>query len=97
VRIGVVGPAAPGAPRSLVLQRPGARSFAVPAPDLAGVRRARGQAGKVMFGKEDLVVVTWRLGSTELDTAVRCSPAASAATLVDTVDALLARPAEGAA
>lgn len=80
-------------PAALLLRRPGAASFSIPAADLVRVSRARGQAGKVMFGKEDLVVVTWRLGGpggTEVDSAVRTKPQQDAGRLVALVEGLLA-------
>jgi hypothetical protein len=94
-------PAAPAdAPRrgALLLRRPGAASFSIPAADLVRVSRARGQAGKVMFGKEDLVVVTWRLGGAggaEVDSAVRTKPQQDADRLVSLVEGLLAPGADG--
>ncbi|MBC3761980.1 PH-like domain-containing protein [Quadrisphaera oryzae] len=78
---------------ALLLRRPGAASFSIPAADLVRVTRARGQAGKVMFGKEDLVVVTWRLGGAggaEVDSAVRTKPQQDAPRLVALVEGLLA-------
>lgn len=88
-------PADPQAPHpaALLLRRPGAASFSIPAADLVRVTRARGQAGKVMFGKEDLVVVTWRLGGAggaEVDSAVRTKPQQDAGRLVALVEGLLA-------
>ncbi|PWJ48012.1 hypothetical protein SAMN06264364_13337 [Quadrisphaera granulorum] len=77
---------------ALLLRRPGAASFSIPAADLVRVTRARGQAGKVMFGKEDLVVVTWRLGGaggTEVDSAVRTKPQQDAPRLVALVEGLI--------
>lgn len=77
---------------ALLLRRPGAASFSIPAADLVRVTRARGQAGKVMFGKEDLVVVTWRLGGaggTEVDSAVRTKPQQDADRLVALVEGLI--------
>jgi hypothetical protein len=56
--------------QSLLVIRPGARSFKIGAADLIGVRRERGIAGKVRE-KDGLVVITWRLGSAELDTGIR--------------------------
>ncbi len=51
-----------------------------------------------MFGKEDLVVISWLLGGTELETAVRTKPQQDAPRLVALVErALPARPAAGPA
>lgn len=78
-------------PEGLVLERTGARSFLVPARDLVGVRRTRGQAGKYTLEKEGLVVITWRLGGVDLDTGVRTRRRADAAVLVEAVRAMAAR------
>ncbi len=90
------GPAA-----RLVLRRPGAASFSIPAADLLGAHRARGQAGKVMFGKEDLVVISWRLdgpqGPVALETAVRTKPQQDAPVLVGLVTGLVPAPTTGPA
>ncbi|MGQ7298229.1 PH-like domain-containing protein [Quadrisphaera sp. KR29] len=83
---------APAGGPALLLRRPGAASFSIPAADLVRVTRARGQAGKVMFGKEDLVVVTWRLGGAggaEVDSAVRTKPQQDAGRLVALVEGLM--------
>jgi len=56
--------------RGVWLRRSGARDVFVPAPDLLAVGRSRGQAGKFTV-EEGMVVLTWRSGSAELDTAVR--------------------------
>ncbi len=89
----------PGGPSRLVLRRPGAASFSIPAADLQGAHRARGQAGKVMFGKEDLVVISWRLdgpqGPVALETAVRTKPQQDAPVLVALVEGLVPRPSDG--
>jgi hypothetical protein len=84
-------------PRRLALVRPGTRSFAVPATDLVGAHRSRGQAGKFTFGKEGIVVVTWRLGGTELDTGVRCRHRADADRLVAAVAELAGTGSQEAA
>lgn len=88
-----------GQPARLVLRRPGAASFSIPAADLQGAHRARGQAGKVMFGKEDLVVISWRLdgpdGPVALETAVRTKPQQDAPVLVALVEGLAPRPSDG--
>lgn len=54
----------------LAVVREGAPSFLIPADDLSGVRRERGIAGKVRE-RDGLVVITWKLGSAELDTGIR--------------------------
>lgn len=90
-----------GRPAQLVLRRPGAASFSIPAADLLGAHRARGQAGKVMFGKEDLVVISWQLtgpqGPVALETAVRTKPQQDAPVLVALVEGLVPRAQAGPA
>jgi hypothetical protein len=56
--------------RGVWLRRTGARDVFVPAADLLSVGRSRGQAGKFTV-EEGMVVLTWRSGTAELDTAVR--------------------------
>jgi hypothetical protein len=70
------------------LHRGAARSVRIPRADLLGASRQRGQAGKVVAGKEGLVVITWRLGGTELDTAVRCRHRGDAGRLLEQVQAM---------
>jgi hypothetical protein len=52
------------------LRRSGARDVFIPAADLRGVTRSRGQAGKFTV-EEAMIVLTWRSGTADLDTAVR--------------------------
>lgn len=52
------------------LRRRGARDVFIPAADLLAVTRSRGQAGKFTV-EEAMIVLTWRSGTAELDTAVR--------------------------
>jgi hypothetical protein len=52
------------------LDRVGAPGFWIPAEALAGVRRAKRIAGKVM-GIDSLLVITWRSGEVLLDTGIR--------------------------
>jgi hypothetical protein len=54
----------------IALQRSGARSFFIPAEHIVAVRRERGIAGKA-FEKDAVVVVTWMLGDTAIDTGIR--------------------------
>ncbi len=54
----------------IALHRSGARSFFIPAGDIVAVRRERGIAGKA-FEKDAVVVVTWTLGDTAIDTGIR--------------------------
>ena len=78
----------------LVVERSGARSFRVPRADVRGVHRQRGAVGKFTVEEEGLVVVTWQLGETGLDTAVRCRRRADADRLVAAVSDLVG-PAGG--
>ena len=73
---------------ALVVRRRGARSFAVPARDVVGVDRRRGQVGKFVAGRGGLVVVTWRLGEVPLDTALHCRRREDADALAAAVGAL---------
>lgn len=54
----------------IAVYRTGARSFFVPTADIVAVRRERGIAGKA-FEKDAVVVLTWMLGDTALDTGIR--------------------------
>ncbi|MGF1664011.1 MAG: hypothetical protein ACFCVG_16370 [Kineosporiaceae bacterium] len=56
--------------RGVWLRRTGARDVFLPSADLLAVGRSRGQAGKFTV-EEGMVVLTWRSGTAELDTAVR--------------------------
>ncbi len=67
--------------------REGAPDVFAAASSLTGARRADGIAGKVM-PPGGVVVVTWRLGSTELDTGFRPGSAADADRLVAAVERL---------
>lgn len=73
---------------ALVVLRRGARWFSVPAGDVVGVDRRRGQVGKFVAGRGGLVVVTWRLGGVELDTALHVRRRADADALTAAVGAL---------
>ncbi|MCD0481194.1 hypothetical protein LO771_01890 [Streptacidiphilus sp. ASG 303] len=55
--------------RGLLARRPGAGDLWIPAGDLAGARTDSGIAGKVV--PSGLLVVTWRLGDTRLDSGFR--------------------------
>ncbi len=67
--------------------REGAPDVFAAADALVGARRADGIAGKVM-PPGGIVVVTWRLGGTELDTGFRPGSAADADRLVAAVQRL---------
>ena len=72
----------------ITLDRPGARSLFIPGSDLLAVRRERGIAGKA-FEKDAVVVLTWSLGSTAIDTGVRPDHAEQAESLVAAAASLL--------
>ena len=93
--VGVVGGAGGPGSAAVVVRRDAARSLLVPAADVVGVRRQRGQVGKVVAGRGGgLVVITWRLGQGEVDTALHLRDPGDARDLVAAVAALV-RPAGG--
>lgn len=69
------------------LRRHGARDVFIPTTDLVEVSRSRGQAGKFTV-EEGMIVLTWRSGTAELDTAVRPREYARAADLERSLAAL---------
>lgn len=92
---GVVGGAGDDAGAAVVVRRDGARSLLVPGADVVGVRRQRGQVGKFVAGRGGgLVVITWRLGQGEVDTALHLRDPRDADDLVAAVAALV-RPGDG--
>ena len=54
----------------VAVERGGAPDFWIPRDAVTGIRRDTKIAGKVM-GTDALLIVTWRLGGTELDTGFR--------------------------
>lgn len=54
---------------AIELHRSAATSFSIPFTDLIGVSKASAIAGKVV-GDNGLVLLTWRLGNTEVDTGL---------------------------
>jgi hypothetical protein len=68
--------------------RQGAPDVFAAAPSIVGARRADGIAGKVV-PPHGLVVVTWRLGGTELDTGFRPRTSGDGDRLVGAVDRLV--------
>ena len=91
--VGVVGAAGGTGSGAVVVRRDGARSLLVPAHALVGVRRQRGQVGKFVAGRGGgLVVITWRLGEGEVDTALHLRDPRDAEDLVAAVAALVRRP-----
>ncbi len=79
--VGVVGGA-------VVIRRDGARSLLLPGTDVIGAQRRRGQVGKVVAGRGGLVVITWRLGGEDVDTALHLRDPRDADDLVAAVDGL---------
>jgi hypothetical protein len=62
-------------PHGVLFDRSGAPDLYIPAASLGGVRQDSGMAGKFVE-KDGLLVVTWMLGSHELDTGFRTRRAA---------------------
>lgn len=78
----------------LLLVRSGAPDVWIPRADLQSVRLERGMAGKFVE-KEGLVIVTWTLGSTLVDTGFRTRTAEDKTPLVSAITELLpGEPAE---
>lgn len=95
VEIRVLGPGPDGAGGGVLLTRRGARDIFVPATRLRGVRRASGMIGKVVE-TDGLVVLTWQVGDTILDTGLRTRYAAERPLLYDRILALLPLRGTGA-
>ncbi|HSA53278.1 MAG TPA: hypothetical protein VLH10_24595 [Yinghuangia sp.] len=75
--------------QGLRVDRPAAAGFFVPAADLAGARFEKAAAGKVL-PEGGLLVVTWKLGDTLLDSGFRSDHAAEHDAWVDAVNRLVA-------
>jgi hypothetical protein len=71
----------------LVVVRPGARDFFVPADKLRGARLDKGIAGKVL-AEGGLLVVTWQHGDTLIDSGFRSDRAAEHTAWVEAIDSL---------
>jgi hypothetical protein len=71
--------------KGILLDRDGAQPLFVPAADVVGARLAPGLAGKVV-GSGGLLVLTWRLGDTELDTGFRADDKTSYPDWVRTIN-----------
>lgn len=69
----------------LVVERPGARDFFVPAAALRGARPDKGIAGKVLT-EGGLLVVTWALGDKLIDSGFRSDHAAEHPAWVDALN-----------
>ncbi len=73
----------------LRVERPAAAGFLVPASDIVGARFEKAAAGKVL-PEGGLLVVTWKLGDTLLDSGFRSDHAAEHDAWVDAVNRLVA-------
>ncbi|MEU0372041.1 hypothetical protein ABZ070_17605 [Streptomyces sp. NPDC006283] len=72
----------------LVVVRPGAQDFFVPATALRGARLDKGIAGKVL-AEGGLLIVTWAHGDRLIDSGFRSDHAAEQSTWVDALAALI--------
>lgn len=77
----------------LVVRRHG-RGWRIPTADLLEVRRDRGIAQKVRE-PDGIVVISWRLGTVELDTGIRPDDRDGGAQIEGTVNELLRRAVHG--
>lgn len=75
--------------RGVLFDRAGAQALYIPATKLTAVRQESGMAGKFVE-KEGLLVLTWHLGTLELDTGFRTRRAADKDTLYDSLQQLIA-------
>lgn len=75
-------------PDGIGFARPGASPFFIPKADILRVRTDRGVAGTVR-AKDSVIVITWRLGSYELDTGFRADDSDEHRTLLDGLMAAL--------
>ncbi|MCS0639706.1 hypothetical protein NX801_29530 [Streptomyces sp. LP05-1] len=80
----------------LMVVRPGATDFFVPAGRIRGARLDKGIAGKVLT-EGGLLIITWEHGSTLLDSGFRADRAADHHDWVAAVDSLTTRTTEGTA
>ncbi|WP_426995885.1 hypothetical protein [Pseudarthrobacter sp. N5] len=75
-------------PQGALFERSGAPSVFIPAADLTGVRQESGMTGKFVE-KEGLLILSWTLGSHELDTGFRTRRAADKHALFETLQELI--------
>lgn len=75
--------------KGLRVDRPAAAGFFIPAGDLVEARFEKAMAGKVL-PEGGLLVVTWKLGDTQLDSGFRSDHAAEHDAWVDAVNRLVA-------
>ncbi|WP_026537267.1 PH-like domain-containing protein [Arthrobacter sp. 9MFCol3.1] len=75
-------------PEGVLFERSGAGPVFIPAGRLTGVRQESGMAGKFVE-KDGLLVLSWMLGSHELDTGYRTRRAEDKAVLLTTLQNLI--------
>ncbi|BCW71433.1 hypothetical protein [Arthrobacter sp. NicSoilB8] len=75
-------------PEGALFERAGAGPVFIPAAQLTGVRQESGMAGKFVE-KDGLLVLSWMLGSHELDTGFRTRRAEDKALLLTTLQDLI--------
>ncbi|WIG18919.1 ABC transporter permease [Kocuria rosea] len=75
----------------VLLDRQGAPGLFVPAADLVAVGTSSGMVGKFVE-RDGLAVLTWRLGSTVVDTGFRTQRAEDKQRLLDAVEAIVPAP-----
>ena len=95
VEIRIVEPGPNDSGGGVLLTRRGARDVFIPGTDLRGVRRASVMIGKVVEA-DGLVVLTWQVGDTLLDTGLRTRYASERPLLYDRILALLPLRGTGA-
>ena len=78
----------------VAIRREGARSFLISADAVITVRRERGIAGKA-FEKDAVVVITWMLGETAVDTGIRPDHGDDAGKLVEQVSSIARTRTDG--
>jgi hypothetical protein len=74
----------------IAFERTGAPDFAIPVDDLHGVRIDRGVAGMVRE-RNGVIVLTWQLGSAQVECGFRPDDGDQGASLLDSCMALVAR------
>ncbi len=80
----------------LTVRRPGARDFHVPTSALRGARLDKGIAGKVLT-EGGLLVITWQLGDSAIDSGFRSDHAAEHAAWVAAINDLTGGPSDATA
>ncbi|MGP4032067.1 PH-like domain-containing protein [Pseudarthrobacter sp. 1C304] len=75
-------------PEGVLFDRSGAGPVFIPAASLTGVRQESGMAGKFVE-KDGLLVLSWMLGSRELDSGFRTRHAGDKATLLNALQDLI--------